>query len=98
MQQIRSAHDHAVILDYALYPAIAALAFEIRVGDYFLDHFTEKNARFLPQVVPAFEASNGKQASDQFVEPVSFEFNAFEGAVRFRSGALMRQRRCHVEP
>ena len=91
MQQHRHAHDQAVFLDRALHPAIAALGFEIRVGGDSLDHFSQKDRRLLPGIVPAVEASDGEQAADQLVQTFGFQVNAFKRAAGFHAGTLVSQ-------
>ena len=84
VQQTGHAHDRAIFLDHALHAAIAALGFEVGVGRDALDHLPKKDRRLLPRVASAFETGDGEQSADQFVQPFSFQIDAFERAVGFQ--------------
>src|ERR1700745_3023226 len=96
MQKGRTAEDRDFVLNHATHTALSALRFEVRVLGDVANELVRRDRSTTHGIVTAFEAGEGQQAADEFVEAIGFELDALQNAVGLRTRTLPGQPRGHT--
>ena len=96
-QESRIAQYRKFVHNLGLDLTIARLSFKVRVLCNLLNYLFQLHWNF-PCPGPALESRNRCEAADQLVHTVGFQTDAVKNTLRFRSGALASQFKCHRQP